>query len=252
MAFGTTLKRIKWPALNGTLAGAPRDWLALLRVPENGLLELNLPSGWPEAPGALRWQWHLGGSVLERGAVQRLSELPAFTQGATVRLWTPATETLLTRVTLPTRSRARILQALPFALEDQLLGEPQSQHFIYAIQADGSLAVAVTARARMEAWIGALRAAGLVPDSLCPDSLQLPLLDKAWTLRLENGALTVRTGLYSGFSLEQTGSSVSFLFDRILQEARRENRAPEQLLFERAPEAVDLHLWSAALGLPVG
>lgn len=251
MALGTTLNRIKWPALNGATAVARRDWLALLRIPENGLLELRLPPGWPESAGTLHWQWYLGGSVLERGEVQRLSELPAFTQGATVRLWTPAAETLLTETTLPTRSRARILQALPFALEDQLLGEPQSLHFVYVNQADGRLAVAVTARTRMEAWIGALRAAGLIPDSVCPDSLQLPVFDKAWTLRHETGLLTIRSGQYSGFSLEQAGNTPPFLLDRALQEARRDGRAPEQLLFEHAPDEVDLQAWSAALGLPV-
>ncbi len=252
MAFGTTLKRIKWPAWNGAAAVAPRDWLALLHLPENGLLELRLPPGWPETAGTLHWQWYLGGAVLDRGEVTRLSELPAFTEGAAVRLWTPAAETLLTQATLPTRSRARILQALPFALEDQLLGEPQSLHFVYVPQADGRLAVAVTARVRLEAWIGALRAAGLVPDACCPDSLQLPLFDRAWTLRREPGLLTIRAGQYSGFALAQTDNAPPFLLGRALDEARRDGRAPEQFVFERAPEEVDLQAWSATLGLPVG
>ena len=90
----------------------------------------------------------------------RGSGLEGFAAADEVIVWTPAAESLLLRAQLPTRSAAKIAQALPFALEDQLIDPPEQLHFAFAREADGALAVAVTARERMEAWLAALQAAG--------------------------------------------------------------------------------------------
>ncbi|MHB8347811.1 MAG: type II secretion system protein GspL, partial [Acidiferrobacterales bacterium] len=131
------------------------------RTPERGMLSLRLPAGWPEDGLPVLWWWRAGDGETRHGQVAQLAELPAELRAAHVWVWTPAAETMLAQITLPTSSRARIAQALPYALEDQLLGEPESLHFAYRVQGGGSLTVGVTARTRLQAWVDALKTSGL-------------------------------------------------------------------------------------------
>jgi len=97
------------------------------------------------------------------------------------------------------RARPRkIVQALPFALEEQLIDPPERLHFAFAHEADGELAVAVTRRERMESWLGALAAAGLAPTHLAPVTLSVPLADRSWTLAFVDGEIVLRSGARAG------------------------------------------------------
>src|SRR3989344_5456764 len=138
-------------------------------------LELLLPRGWPESKGLVRWRLREGPGAAPHGQVTELNQIPGVGAMTRVQVWTPPSDSLLTRVTLPTRSRAKIQQALPFALEEQIIGEPEQLHFSYRIQEDNSLAVAVTSRERMQSWLAQLTAAGLRPTGLWPPILSLPL-----------------------------------------------------------------------------
>src|SRR5712691_9000759 len=142
-------------------------------------LELWLPRNWPGEDSELRWR-----RVASVGAVREGSQrgLEGLAPAEEIIVWTPAAETLFVRARLPTRSVAKIVQALPFALEEQLIDPPERLHFAFAQEADGALAVAVTRRERMDSWLAALAAAGLVPARLAPVTLSLPLADRAWTL----------------------------------------------------------------------
>src|SRR4051812_12757657 len=120
---------------------------------EKSALTLYLPRGWPESEAAVRWWWHDNEDVLHSGQTSGLEELPASMRTGKLHVWTPGTDTLLTTAVLPTSARSKILQALPFALEEQLLGEPESTHYAYRPLGDNHLAVAVTARERLKTWL---------------------------------------------------------------------------------------------------
>jgi general secretion pathway protein L len=84
---------------------------------------------------------------------------------------------LTTEVTLPPlKGGARALQALPFALEEQLIGDVELQHFALGArdEVSGRSQVAVVARARMDEWMAELAAAGLEPTLLCSVAALLP------------------------------------------------------------------------------
>jgi general secretion pathway protein L len=151
---------------------------------------------------------------------------------------------------LPTRSAAKIAQALPFALEDQLVDAPEKLHFAFTQEADGTLAVAVTRRDRMEGWISALSAAGLTPSRLVPVTLSLPLADRAWTLAFRDGEMVLRCGLHAGFGGPREAQPPGWLHT-VLAEARAESTAPDRILLADAPGEIDAEAWRAALGLPV-
>lgn len=98
------------------------------------------------------------------------------TAASPVTVLVPGEDVLLTRVELPPVSPGRLAQVLPYALEDQLLDEVESLHFAAGPRGeDGRHAVAVVARARMQAWRQALDRAGIAADVMLPDALAVPL-----------------------------------------------------------------------------
>ena len=127
-----------------------------------------LPRGWPDSGSPVFWRWHRRGDKPQSGQATDLRQVPEAARGARAYVWTPAGDTVLTSATLPTRSARKIAQALPFALEDRLLGDPETLHFAYRPENDGSLSVAVTAHERLRHWTDALAQAGIKPVTLCP------------------------------------------------------------------------------------
>lgn len=223
-----------------------------LKLSESGTLVLRLPRDWPESGAAIPWWWGAGAKAAQHGVVEQLSDLPPFTRGARVQVWSPATDTLLARVILPTRTRAKILQALPFALEDQVLGEPESQSYSYRPQADGSLAVAVSERRRLQAWTDALQAAGRSAANLCPATLKVPYEEGRWSLAAEDEEGMLRTGPMSGLACALSADlSVPLTLSIALREAREGVQPPAGLVVYNPPTGLDVAAWSEALQLPV-
>lgn len=214
-------------------------------------LEIWLPGGWPALvkEGAQpRWRRSAPGERAREG--RGLEGLDGHAMANDVVVWTPAAESLLLRAQLPTRSAVKIAQALPFTLEDHLIEPPEQLHFAFTHEADGALAVAVTTRERMQGWLAALQAAGLVPTRLAPVSLSLPLAAGAWTLAFGEDEMALRCGLHSGFGGPRESLPPAWLH-AALAEARSENRAPERIQIAEAPADLDLAAWSEALALPV-
>lgn len=225
-------------------ASSPSAQLPSAHLREAALL---LPPGWPAREGEVHWWWRD-----ESGAhAARAYELPPDVHGARLHVWTPGADTLLTTTTLPTQSRAKIAQALPFALEDQLLGEPENMHFAHRPLTDGRIAVAVTARERLEGWLHALGEAGLHPASLCPVPLAAPYVEGRWSAMAFEDELWVRTAPLSGFACSVPEAAVPALLTAALSEARGGAHAPEELIIFNKPAQIDEQAWGTALGLPV-
>ena len=227
--------------------GAWLDFSAAWRRRGGDRLELWLPRNWPAEDSELRWRRVAPGGAVREGSQRGLEGLaPA----EDIIVWTPAAETLLLRARLPTRSSAKIVQALPYALEEQLIEPPESLHFAFAHEADGALAVAVTRRERMESWLAALAAAGLAPTRLAPVTLSLPLADRAWTLSFVDGEIVLRSGVRAGLGGPAEPRPPAWL-QAALAEARSESGAPERILVVDAPADLDSAAWREGLGLPL-
>lgn len=87
----------------------------------------------------------------------------------------PGERVTLHRVTLPMRSRAALVRALPFALEESLSEDIESLHIVAGKRDARGILAAVVAHRDMEAWLLGLHAAGLEPRWMFPDSLLLPV-----------------------------------------------------------------------------
>ncbi len=238
------------PRMNPANLLKSRAWLDLSaswRRKGGDSLELWLPRNWPAEDLELRWRRVTADGAVRQGAQRGLEGLAPAEE---VIVWTPAAETLFLRARLPTRSAAKIVQALPFALEEQLIDPPERLHFAFAHEPDGALAVAVTRRERMESWLAALAAAGLAPTQLAPVTLSVPLAERAWTLAFVDGEIVLRSGARAGLGGPAERQPPAWLH-AALAEARTEASAPERILLVDAPADLDSAAWREALGLPL-
>lgn len=238
-------KRQALPATPGMRRRASKD------RPAVDQLDLVLPPGWPETAGPVEWHWQPRQGPAQHGMTDDLRTLPDAARRVAARVWTPASDTLLASVRLPTRSHRKIRQALPFALEDRLVGDPESLRFAYRHEPDGMLSVAVTAHTRLHSWSEALKRAGIQPTALCPVTLFVPSAFDCWSLAFRDGEVLVRTGDVAGFVCAVPGTNPPPLLIAALQEATRQNQAPERLLALDPPPGFAAEAWSKTLGIPV-
>lgn len=142
-----------------------------------------------------------------RGALDEALDEAA---GRRIIVLVPSEHVLLTHVDLPIKNRQKLLQAAPFALEDQLAEDIESLHFALGPHdATGRVTVAVVTHAQMDEWLAPFREHGLDPDVLMPDVLAVPLQPSgaddppSWSLLPDGDTVLVRCGPYSGFSADR-------------------------------------------------
>ncbi len=166
-------------------------------------IRLRQPSGDAPTPYAVVSTDGLGGapaSVFVREAP--LHEVIAQAAGRKMVVFAPGAEVRLTQVKVPAKQPAKVLQAAPFVLEDQLADDVETLHFALGPrQPDGSFPVAVASHSHMEEWLAPFRERNALPDALIPETLALPWENGGpWTVLPEPDHLTARTGAFSGFS----------------------------------------------------
>lgn len=213
---------------------------------------LRLPDGFPETPGPVRaWVQAASGKV-QYGKVDSLADLPAPLRAHPMQVWLPAGDVLLATARVPTKSRARIQQALPFALEEQVIGDPESMDYRWIARNDGSLAVAVTAKARLESVMSALQVAAVPVASLSPPVLALPYTDGAWTAAWDRAEWLVRTGRHSGFACAPgLDGDLPAGIRNAIAEAKNNDAVPEKLTVLNPPGDFNAAVWTDALGVQV-
>ena len=111
----------------------------------------------------------------------------------------PSEDVLLTTTQLPKMSRARLAQAVPFALEDELIADVDTLHFaVSEYQSEGSLRIAVVAHDKMKQWLTLLQSWQIKPDYVVPSIFALPFIENSWTVALTREIAIVRTGAFEG------------------------------------------------------
>lgn len=115
-------------------------------------------------------------------------------QGRRVVLLLPGSDITLAEPELPVRGGARIAQAVPFALEEQLASDVEALHFAVGTRPAGAVGtpVAVVARATLERWLAQCDAAGLEVSAAYADTTAVPVSGSGCTLMLDGAQLYVR------------------------------------------------------------
>lgn len=115
----------------------------------------------------------------------------------------PGESVLLTEASVPTRNPGKLRRALPYAVEDRLVGDVSHQHVVPGeAGTDGRVPAAVVARQRLSGWLAQLGDAGIQPDAMVPEPLALPRADDRVTVLLEGQRVLARTGAFAGFACE--------------------------------------------------
>lgn len=131
------------------------------------------------------------------------SELAQAANGREVIVIVPAEDVLLASVTLPKMNRARLLQAIPFALEEQIIEDVDTLHFAAGdFRPNEPVPVLVAARTKMNDWMALLQSWHVTADNMIPAIFALPVIPQEWYV-LANHTVVVRTGVSSGFACDK-------------------------------------------------
>lgn len=189
----------------------------VLRLPETGR-----PAAWMVVDAA--------GNRLGELQTGELADASPFAGSRRVRVCVPATEVTLLHADVPTRSTGKLLQAVPFAVEDQLAEDIEALHFALGQHTARGYLVAAVARARMQGWLQELAAAGIAPAELVPDVLTLPV--RAQTLVLVPDGERVLARFPDGIGIAAGGSLLPLLIRQQLERAQDSERCTTALIYD--------------------
>jgi general secretion pathway protein L len=158
-----------------------------------------------------------------------LADLTPLTGDHELHVIVPGQAVLLTAAKLPKLNSQRLMQALPFALEEQLIDDVNQLHFsIGEHQPDESIPVAIVAKEKMDAWLAKLKEANIFPSALVPVTLALPFEPDHWYACIYDDIGIVRTGHYSGFTCDK--ENLNTLLELRLAQAEKK---PQSLYLQR-------------------
>ncbi len=105
----------------------------------------------------------------------------------------PGTDVYLAEPVLPVKSSAKLLQLVPFALEEQMATDIDDMHFAVGRRDDRpGTPVAAVSRRQMQSWVEGLRAANLHVDAIHAETSALPVTPNGVTLLVDDARVFVQ------------------------------------------------------------
>ncbi|OGT53594.1 MAG: hypothetical protein A3E84_03600 [Gammaproteobacteria bacterium RIFCSPHIGHO2_12_FULL_42_13] len=143
------------------------------------------------------------GAVLETIPSTTLAALTSQAEGREVIVIIPAEDVLLMATSLPQMNHQRLRKALPYALEERVIGNVDELHFAMGdYLPNGELVVAVVAKQKMQAWIQALREYQIEATCMLPLSLIVPWAEDTWSVAIFAEVAIVKTAAFYGFACD--------------------------------------------------
>jgi general secretion pathway protein L len=142
-----------------------------------------------------RWMvCNTDGQVLVNPVSGDLVQATAMSVGRRVVVILPASESLTTDSDAPAKSAAKLAQVIPYALEERVADEIENLHFAIGERdpASGRVPVVVVARARVDALLAELRAAGIAPQAIYSAATLLPSMPGQMIALLDGDTLVIR------------------------------------------------------------
>lgn len=208
-----------------------------------------------EAP--LQCQWALVSAGREPVTGQGpLAQLPQ--RAERVQLVLPAAEVLITRATLPRSAKRHAGSVLAFAVEEETLGDPDTNQVSWLGSAGDADVLAVADRQGLKAWHDALEAAGIGDYEVHCEILMLPLAAEQWSLAWDGREGFVRSGEIEGAVTDCGDRENPPLSLRLmLDEAKARIEAPKSIAVYPCARAIDgepveppdLDAWQRKLGI---
>lgn len=188
--------------------------------------------------------------IAKKGA-SLLSQMP---QADIVQLILPASRVTLLQTTLPSSGATLKPALLRYAVEDQVMADPDTLGVAKLGMNANSISVAVFERAWLESVLGACKQAGLRVRAAYVETLLVPLPGASWSVVLNGGHGFMRQGPCIGLSFDGAAVDTPPMAVKLAcDEARRQGNLPGRLIVhtrDGAP-APDLAAWQRALELRV-
>jgi general secretion pathway protein L len=138
---------------------------------------------------------------------------------------TPA-DVLLTTAKLPKLNRQRLLQALPYALEEQLLTDVNELHFATGEYSEAGLPVAIIAKTTLNTWLATLKENGIAPTIIIPAPLAMLYTENQWHIKIFGDSALVRTGPFCGFACDKNN------LDKMLELKLADTTKPQAIFID--------------------
>ncbi len=155
------------------------------------------------------------GGLVSDESTGTLSEAAKAVDGRRAMLVVPGDDVLLAEASVPGGSAARAMQAVPYALEDQLADDVDQLHFALGSKDKNDVyPVAVVGRDTMDTVNDQCRAAGLRVSEIVPETLALPKFngsdigESAWTALIDKEQAVVRMNGYKGFATDASMAGI--------------------------------------------
>jgi general secretion pathway protein L len=140
--------------------------------------------------------------------VEGLRQLKERAPNAQVVGIVPGCDVVLKLVQLPTKANRKVLNAIPFMLEDEIASDISKSFFAFGKRIGDTQQVAVVLREKLDFWQTVLKQADLQCDLLVPDTLALPYSPDTISLlslgQHDQSALIIRADEWAGFQGEQS------------------------------------------------
>lgn len=143
--------------------------------------------------------------VIASGVLPDASQLSSLAERAGQRAiiaLVPTSDVLLKWVTLPVRANRKVLNAIPFMLEEEVSEDIGELFFATGPKQGNEQAVAIVRHTQMQTWQQQLKSAGLFCDRVLPDVLAVPAHSEGMSLLCLNDQVLVREDEWKGFQGE--------------------------------------------------
>ncbi|MCX7125508.1 MAG: type II secretion system protein GspL [Gammaproteobacteria bacterium] len=187
------------------------------------------------------------GEIISSHLILDLFACPKINSDANLVVLIPGMQVLMTTVKLPKMRASERARAIPFAIEEQLAGDPENISVITGdTQNDGALNVAIFEKEFFEAVSQQWQAMALHPKVVLPDYLALLLEPETWSVALQNKIALVRIDKQNGFSVDIDNL---FLFLQLALEKNKDKK-PKKINFWQEDSVINV-VQLETLGIPI-
>ena len=166
----------------------------------------------------------------------------------------PGERVLFTSASVPSRQQSKIMQALPYMVEEQLAQDVEETHFAIGDRTGrGEISVAVVDREQMQSWLDSLLEAGITAQVMVTDSLCVPMLSEHRNILIDADRALVRTDRNLAMAVDRDLVGTLLSLQDHAEEGERGERELKVLVEPEEEESISLQVtqWEAELNCPV-
>jgi len=141
-----------------------------------------------------------------------------------VKVILPSREVLYTTVAVPSKSRNRIIQALPFLLEDSLVNNVDKQYFALGDIVSGQCNIAIVREFIIETIFEQFKSHALPVSIMTSEAFMLPWHKNQWSIGYYDDQFVMRTE--QEYGLTNQVHNIEFILNLLLKKSLQVNNQP--------------------------